>query len=226
MTHAYRPNFGNCKANRRAFACSGRMQGRSVILASASGSCGALGAAALRIGSHGDVFWRVASYATYIVVRPPPHVQTWLPPRAPFPARCAQHAPKPTASRESEATCAGQHRRFADLHRRSSSASRRDCCGSFALWQHACLGASCISLRLCSCLPSGHRPPRLYISSCRLIPGMVVARALWLQVYALLLWLTGSRVAISRRCSEASCWTRLSLRVGWRAPAASLPVRP
>ena len=43
-----------------------------MILASASGSCGAVGAATLRIASDGDIAWRIASYAIYIVVSPVP----------------------------------------------------------------------------------------------------------------------------------------------------------
>ena len=48
------------------------MHGRSVLLASVSGACGAAGAAALKIASNGDLIWRVVSYATYITARAVP----------------------------------------------------------------------------------------------------------------------------------------------------------
>ena len=42
-----------------------------MLLASASGSCGAIGAATLKIASNGDSIWRVVSYVMYILVGVP-----------------------------------------------------------------------------------------------------------------------------------------------------------
>ena len=110
------------------------MRGQSVVLASASGMCGAVGAAALKAASDSHVIWRLASYVMYISVSRP--LPTCL-----HTVIGSLHHRMLASNETAQKHAAGQHRRVADVHRRPPRAAGRDCCCGFALQQYAHISA-------------------------------------------------------------------------------------